>query len=60
METLTEPNAAAPVALRKIADLPGPRGIPLMGNAAPDNNPWGEGPFTQGRWRPTGVGDSLL
>ena len=33
METLAEPRAAEPVALRSIADLPGPRGIPLMGNA---------------------------
>ena len=32
METLAEPEAAAPVVLREIADLPGPRGLPLLGN----------------------------
>ena len=32
METLAEPEAAAPVVLREIAELPGPRGLPLLGN----------------------------
>ena len=32
METLAEPEAAAPVVLREIAELPGPRGLPPLGN----------------------------